>query len=165
MMGYLKIKMETTNSDIQQNRDLILSIWKKASEFQKNKIEKLCKKYKVDKKIIEVDEGWTKYRFTESKVEFSIPNGDNYEDFDLTGNALKFAEKHNEIINETLSIVDNELKKKGFERYDQDEGYETFIKDNIEYSVSYYADKEEHITILQEGGLNSSLGIRNGRII
>jgi len=135
----------------------ILNVWKKAVENYEDKKKKLCKKYKVKIKPIEADEYYTIFQF-ENGVQFTVPYDENYDDYDLTGDALKFAEKYNEIVQECYAEVDNNLEEFGFEKYDSDEFFNIWIKDNKEYYVVHYAKKEEDITVreIQGGGGNSS---------
>jgi len=129
-------------------KQIIVKIWKRAGDYNEKKIDKLKDKYNV--KFIEHDEYWTKCMFKDSKVEFTIPHDPNFEDYDLTGNALKFAQKHYDICQDTYEMVDKELEKEGFEKEDTDEYFAWYRKDGKMYSIPYYVEKKEDIDVSEE---------------
>ncbi len=127
----------------------ILEAWKKAREHNNKEIKKICKKYKVKEKVIEYDEGYTTYAF-ENGVEFTCPHDENYDDYDLTGDALKFAEKYNDINQESYHIANQEIQDVGFEEEDNDEYYKVWRKEGKIYSVTHYAKKEDDVEVSKE---------------
>ncbi len=129
-------------------KEIILEIWKKAGEYNEKEINKIKDKYGI--KFIEHDEYWTKCIFKDSKVEFTIPHDPNFEDYDLTGNALIFAQKHYSICEDTFDMVDKELEKEGFEKEDTDEYFAWYRKGGKTYTIPYYVKKEEEIEVLEE---------------
>lgn len=126
----------------------ILDIWKKAVENYENKKKKLCKKYKVKLKEVEVDESYAKFEF-ENGIEFDVPYGEDFDDYDLTGDALNFAKRYNDIVQDCYYEVDENMEEIGFEKWDSDEWYNLWRKDGMEYEVNHYAKKEEDINILE----------------
>ncbi len=128
---------------MENNIKLILQAWKNAADWNDEKIGALKKKYNV--KMLQCDEAWTQYKFKDTGIEFYAPHDECYEDYDLTGDALKFSEKHYDINEETFNRVDKELEEKGFMEEDYDEYIKWWIKDKVRYSVAHYSKKEEDI--------------------
>ena len=131
---------------MEQEKQLILNIWKRAVEKSKEKEKKLCAKYKVKLKPIEAEEYYTIFEF-ENGVQFTVPNDQDWEDYNLTGDALKFAMKYVDIIQDVYCETDKDLEKEGFEKVDSDECYAEWEKDELNYTVVHYADKEEDVEI------------------
>ena len=129
-----------------ENTKIILNVWKKASEYQDREIKKICKKYKVKFKSVQEEEDYCVYQF-ENGVEFSVPYSDNFEDYDLTGDALEFAERHYNICDKTFFRVEEELEKEGFVEWDSDIYFKIWKKDDKEYNVPNYVTKEEDIEV------------------
>lgn len=134
---------------MEEEKQNILNIWKKAVERYKQREKKLCKKYKVKLKPVEADEYFTIYEF-ENGVQFTIPFDENYGDYDLIGDALKFAEKYNEIIQDCYGEVDENLEEEGFIKMDSEEGFSSWEKDEKEYTITHYAKKEEDVNIFDK---------------
>ncbi len=128
-------------------KEIILGFWKKAVERYTERDKKLCDKYKVKSKPVDADEFYTVFEFRDNGVQFTVPQDENYEDYNLTGDALKFAEKYNEIVQDCYFEVDENMEKAGFDKEDHDEGYSLWLKESKEYEVNHYAKKEEDITI------------------
>ena len=129
----------------------ILKIWKEASEWQENKFTELCKEFKVNIKPVKVDAFYSIYAF-ENGVQFTVPHDTSYDDGELTGDALKFAEKHYQINDETYSRVDDALEKHGYEKIDSDDCFSTYLKEGYEYFVNHYADEESDIEVEKDIG-------------
>ena len=124
----------------------ILEIWKKARRNYDDKKRKLCKKYKIKFKEVDIDEYFSIFQF-ENGVEFTVPFNENYDDYGLTGDALKFAEKYNEIIQDCFAEAGDGIKKEGFEEIDSDEYFNVYLKSDVEYCVNHYAKNEKDIEI------------------
>ena len=134
---------------MENNVKIILEAWKKAREHNDKEIKKICRRYKVEEKAVEYDEHFIIYRFKDSKVEFTVPYDENFGDYELTGDTLKFAQKFIDINETSYGIADNEIKEEGFEEWDDDVYSKVWRKDGKEYGVSHYAKKEEDIEILE----------------
>lgn len=120
--------VETTNV-----KQIIVDIWKEVTQWQKDKMALLCKKYNVNPKTVEDDEYGSIYKFNHSAIRFRAPNSPCFED--LTGHDLKFAEKRYEILDKTYIRVEESLEKRGFVKEDTNVTYSVFSKNGNEYAV------------------------------
>ena len=66
---------------MEEEKQTILNIWKKAVERYEQRDKKLCKKYHVELKPIEAEEFYTVFQF-ENGVQFTVPYDENYDDGD-----------------------------------------------------------------------------------
>lgn len=132
-----------------EEKEKILKIWKKAVENYEKKEKKLCEKHKVKSKPFEADEHYTIFEFNNG-VQFTVPCDENYDDYDLTGDALKFAEQHNKNVQDCYYEVDKKMEEEGFIGMDMEEWYKTWEKDGKEYEVNHYAKKDGDVTITKK---------------
>ncbi len=136
-----------------KEKEKILDTWKKAVERYECRKKELCKKYKVVVEPVEVDEYYSVFKF-ENDVEFTVTHDDNLDD-ELTGDALKFAEKYNEILENCFDEVDEILEQDGFSKVDTDEYFSSWSKGNREFTINHYAKEVEDIIVSKikvEGG-------------
>lgn len=130
---------------IEQNKKIILEAWKKATDYNEKNINKLKSKYKVE--MVESDEDIQTWKFTSNNVQFTFGWSSDFDDYELTGDALEFAEKHYEICDKTFCIVQEELKKNGFYEVDSDVWYYAYEKDDKNYTVPHFATEDTEIDV------------------
>ena len=129
-----------------KDKEKILDTWTKSVERYELRKKELCQKYKVELEPVEAEEYYTVFKF-ENGVEFTVPFDENFGDYDLTGDALKFAEKYVEIIENCFDEVDEILEKDGFSKIDTDEYFSSWEKGEREYTVNHYAKEVKDIIV------------------
>jgi len=133
--------------DIEQNKKLILEIWKKAKDYNELETNRLKAEYGTES--VEFDEDYQTWKFKSNNVEFTFGWSDDFCDYELTGDALKFATEITRVNEKTYEIVDEEMTKNDFHETDSDIFYRTYEKyeDGKEYQVDNYAEKMEDIEV------------------
>jgi hypothetical protein len=134
----------------------ILNFWKVLMNKLENKKKELCKKYKVNLKPLKFNKYNVVYKFdNDREVNISWDNEKNEKN--LKGNDLIFAKEFNNLIRDCHVNFYDMMERGGFIEVNKDVFYSVWEKENYEYDICNYAEREEDIVITKKESENKKL--------